>query len=251
MLKINAISSSSRGNCFVLVDDKEELMLECGLNYSLIYKYINKEKLKGVLVSHSHSDHLNLDSVKMINKPLFSNEMTIAKANSFCGEKVVLKANKVAKIGGFNVLPFPVYHDVENYGYLIKHNASGHKIVFITDSSSFNNLHFNDIDTFIVETNNSIEWLENKENFSFKDKRTYGEFGHCSIEDTIDFLKENINYNTKNVILIHIASHYKNYKEFENKVKKEFPKLNVVAINPQHIGENEIILKEDIDINFD
>ena len=251
MLKINVISSSSRGNCFILSDNKEDLMIDCGLKYDQIYKFVDKEKLKGVIISHSHGDHFNCNTLKTLNKCLYSNETTIRKANSFCGDKVVLKTNEIAKISGFNVLPFLVYHDVENYGYLIKHIKSNHKIVFITDSSTYSNLHFKDIDTFVVEANNSEKWVEDKEELDIKDKRTYGEFGHCSIEKTIEFLKENVNHNTKNIILIHIASHYKEYKKFANMVKEIFPKINVYAIDPQHIGKNEFILKEDIDIIFD
>ena len=251
MLNINVLGSSSRGNCFILSDNKENLMLECGMRYEQIYKLIDKEKLKGILISHQHTDHLNQNTLKALNKPVFSNKSVIDSIFGLVNEKIVLQANKGAKIGGFTILPFLLYHDVENYGYLIKHNESGHKIVFITDSSSYSNLHFKDIDTFIVEANNSEEWLDNKEELDYKDIRNYGEFGHCSIEKTIEFLKLNVNHNTKNIILVHIASNFENYLEFKQKVKKEFPKINVIAINPQLKEPLEIELKKDIDISFD
>lgn len=251
MLNINVIGSSSKGNCFILKDSKEHLMIECGLRYNQIYKLVDKDKMLGVLISHQHTDHLNIDTLKSLNKPVFSNKSVIDSIFGLVNNKNELQANKIANLGGFTILPFLLYHDVENYGYLIKHNESGHKIVFITDSSSYSNLHFKDIDTFIVEANNSEKWIENKEELDCKDFRTYGEFGHCSIEKTIDFLKENVNHNTKNIILIHIASHFENYIEFEQMVQKEFPKINVIAIDPQLKEPLEITLKKDIDISFD
>lgn len=251
MLKLKVLGSSSLGNCYILENDTEELMIECGVRYSKIFNYIDDKKMIGVLVSHKHSDHLNVDTLKMVNKPVYSNEMTLNSIEHYVGAKSPLQATKIVKIGGFVVMPFLVYHDVDNFGYLIKDKVSNHKVVFITDSSTYTNIHFKDIDTFIVEANNSEKWLEEKNDLEFKDYRTYSEFGHCSIEKTIEFLKENVNHNTKNIVLIHISSSYEDYEEFGRMVKKEFPKLNVYAVNPRLKEPLEIVLKEDSKINFD
>lgn len=55
MLALKILGSSSRGNCFVLNDNSEQLMLDCGLSYNKIYNNFDKEKLLGVLISHQHT----------------------------------------------------------------------------------------------------------------------------------------------------------------------------------------------------
>lgn len=150
-------------------------------------------------------------------------------------------------------MPFDTYHDVPNNGYLIKHNPSGMKILYIIDTSSVSNLHFKDIDIFIIEANHSWEWLIEKEEMDFKDYRTYGDKGHLSVEDTIEFLLNNINHNTKKIILTHISSSCENYIEMQDKVKNAInnDNIEIIAINPNLKDPLEVVLKEDFNINFD
>lgn len=157
------------------------------------------------------------------------------------------------QVGEFTIVAFEVYHDVKNYNYLLKHNPSGIKILYITDTSSISNLTFKDIDIFLIEANNSITWLEDKEHFEFKDYRTYGEQGHLSVEDTLEFLQYNVNHNTKKVILCHISSSANDYKEMETIIRDGLNNKNieVIAIDPNLKKPLEITLKEEIDIYFD
>lgn len=253
MLKLNVYGSSSAGNCFILEDNYEQIMLDCGI--SKIENKIDVSKLSAILISHKHLDHTKgIKTLKdYYNKKIYSNIDVLSTLPILDNQKEVLNEEEKIVIGNFIVLPFKVYHDVENYGYLIKHIPSNLKILYIIDTSDICNLSFNDIDVFIIEANHSYKWLEEKEDLDYKDIRTYGEQGHLAIEDTIDFLKLNINHNTKKIILTHISRSFDDYKSFENLVKGEInnTKIEVIAINPRLKDCLEITLKEDLDFNFD
>jgi phosphoribosyl 1,2-cyclic phosphodiesterase len=172
-------------------------------------------------------------------------------------QKYILNEMEKVEVGSFTILPFEVYHDTKNFNFLIKHNPSGMKILHITDTSSISNLEFKDVDIFVVEANHSWQWLMEMEEYNYKESRSFGEEGHMAIEDTIDFLNNNINHNTKQIVLIHLSSVIENHLDFENKVKTELfvkykDSINVTAINPKLSNPLEIILKKELEgYNFE
>lgn len=253
MLKLKVYGSSSSGNCFILDDGNEQIMIDCGV--SKIENKIDVSKLNAILLSHKHLDHTKgIKTLKnYYNKKIYSNNDTLATLPILDNQKEVLNEEEKVIIGNFIVLPFNVYHDATNYGYLIKHIPSNMKILYIIDTSSISNLSFKDIDVFIIEANHSYSWIEDKEELDFKDIRTYGNQGHLAIEDTIDFLELNVNHNTKKIVLTHISRSFDDYKSFENLVKGKInnTKIEVIAINPKLKDCLEITLKEDLDFNFD
>ena len=166
-------------------------------------------------------------------------------------QKQIVEEGRIFEINDLAIMPFEVYHDVKNFGYLIKDKISGMKILYIIDTSSINNLHFKDIDVFIIEANHSWQWLAEKEQMDFKDYRTYGEQGHLDIESCIEFLQMNANHNTSKIILTHISSSFEDYEQFADIVKQSLDlDVEVYAINPKLTEPVEIILQEDLNFDF-
>ncbi len=57
------LASGSSGNCHVLSDGKQQLLIDAGLSGKQIQNRLQEagmapEKLSGILVSHEHSDHI-------------------------------------------------------------------------------------------------------------------------------------------------------------------------------------------------
>lgn len=251
MLKLKVLGSSSKGNCFVLYDNDKNLIIDCGCKNTI--EKVDITKTIGILISHLHTDH-NDDTrnIKGIyNGKFYANKETLNVLPIIDAQKYEITSGIPFEIDNFKIMPFDVYHDVPNNGYLIKHMPSGMKILYIIDTSSVSNLKFNDIDIFIIEANHSYEWLKQKETLDVKDYRTYET--HLAVEDTIEFLSNNKNHNTKKIILTHISRSCTNYLEIENKVKDAINNSNieVIAIDPHLKKSIEIILKEDINISFD
>lgn len=253
MLKLRILGSSSHGNCFVLYDNEENLIIDCGCKNTI--EKVDITKTMGILISHLHTDHCrDVRNIKDVyNYKFYSNKDTLDTLPILDNQKYITEYGKPFEINQFKIMPFSVYHDVPNNGYLVKHIPSGMKILYIIDTSSVTNLKFSDVDIFIIEANHSWEWLEQKEEPDIKDYRTYGNEGHLSVEDTIEFLLNNVNHNTKKIILTHISSSCENYLEMKEKVESAInnKKIEVIAIDPHLKEPLEVVLKEDININFD
>ena len=248
VISLKVYGSSSKGNCFKLSSATTNVLLDAGIGKDNVIKDI--KNLNGILITHAHLDHCG--GVKTIKdyykKQFYANETVLNILPIIDNQKFLIKDGVPFEINDFKIVPFEVYHDTLNYNFLIKDMKSGIKILYIIDTSDISNLHFNDIDIFIIEANHSYEWLEEKEELDFKDYRTYGNQGHLAVEDTIEFLKQNINHNTKKVILTHISSSCEDYKQIENMVIDGLNNKNieVIAINPHLKEPLEIVLKEDI-----
>lgn len=241
MIKLKIISSSSKGNCYILSNKDTSIMLDCGSR-----KIINEDikNIAGVLLSHSHLDHIGLvPKIKdYYNYKFYGNKSTIDILPVIDEQKKIVESGKLFEIGSFSIIAFDLEHDVDNYGYLIKDNISGYKLVYITDTGSIN-YKFKDIDCFLIESNCDEDMLSYDD---FKEVRLYNT--HLSMQQTAKFLKDNVNHNTKHCILCHISSSEENYKKHEKYVKKELNKkqIKVIAINPKMEKSKEIILKKEL-----
>lgn len=184
-----------------------------------------------------------------VNCKFYSHKECLDMLPIIDSQKQVINELEPFNVGNFKVVATEVYHDVKNYLYLVKHLPSNMKILYVTDTSSFDNISTKDVDVFCIECHHDNEWLEQKEEIDYVDIRNYSNVGHLSLQDCIEFLKKNINVNTKFVFLMHISSSFDNYKEFEEKVRNAINNENiqVTAINPHLKEPLEIVLKEDLE----
>lgn len=245
-MKLISKASSSHGNCHILLGKKEALMLDCGItNLAFASKY----NLVGVLLSHTHKDH-----VLGLTKSNFLGNVKIYGGKSTLDECVgvmpflkhdVSVSNRIFIGDEWVIKPFLVPHDRTNYAYLIYHKISRKKILYITDVGCLDEYAFDDINTYIIECNYDEDYYKQIDDASYtriltseeqselaKYRRLSSGNGHLSIQQCIEFLKRDLNNNTKNIILIHISSTLKNYKKVQERVASELPNnVKVVAIN--------------------
>lgn len=79
-------------NCYVLINDKECLVIDPGDDYPKIKEIVGEKKVLGVLITHSHFDHigalrnfLTKRSIKIFKKSnLTENKYTIGNFNFEC-----------------------------------------------------------------------------------------------------------------------------------------------------------------------
>ena len=124
-------------------------------------------------------------------------------------------------VGTFEIIPFPVHHDVTNFGYLIKSVETKEKLLFVTDTYYVDYV-FKGISHMMVEANYSVDTL----NEAVEDGQTAAEIkrrlyqSHMDIENTIALLKANNTQNTiKQVYLLHLSANNASATDFKKRVQ--------------------------------
>ena len=149
------IGSSSKGNCIVVEDI---LMLDCGVSYSKIKKYLSKVKL--VFISHVHQDHLLPSTIKKIayNYPtikFITGSEDVVKKLVDCNVNkkniYVLKNGIRYDLGLIKVRLITLYHDVENYG--LKWEKNSKKGIYVVDTERIDHIVAQDYDLYLIENN--------------------------------------------------------------------------------------------------
>jgi len=224
-MRLKVIASSSSGNCYLLENENEVLMLECGLTFKKIQEGLNYNtgKVVGCLVTHEHKDHSK--SIDQLNKnsiDVYASQGTIEALGLEESYRLkVIKAHEKIKVGGFIVLPFDTHHDAEeSLGFLIQHKDMG-KMLFLTDSY-YCKYKFKGLDHILVECNYKKEILnENIESGVIpewlRDRITKS---HFEIENVKDFFKSSDLSSTKNIVLIHLSSQNSDKELFKSEVEK-------------------------------
>lgn len=202
-MKLTVLGSGSSGNCYLLHNEKECLVIEAGVPVIEVKKALDFQisKIVGVIVSHEHKDHSKyVSDYHKVGIPVFKPyEIVAAPLNMF---------------GNFSIRHFSVVHDVECYGFLIEHKEFG-KLLFATDTE-YIRYRFKSLNHVLIEANYSKELL--KEYHKVLGDRI--KLSHMEIDTTCEFLEVNSNPNLYNVLLLHLSDKISNEQLFIDKAKK-------------------------------
>jgi phosphoribosyl 1,2-cyclic phosphodiesterase len=147
------ISSGSKGNC-VIVND---VMIDCGVPFKDIKKELYT--IKYLLITHTHSDHLNRRTIEQISSKfprieIIGNYEVHAAWN--CNH--IANAGFEVETEDYNFFPFDCVHDVLTYGFTW--DFEGQKIIFATDTTTLENAPEGKFDWFFIESNHDEAKLE-------------------------------------------------------------------------------------------
>lgn len=224
-MQLQILGSSSKGNCYILQNENESLIIECGVNISDIKKALNFSfaKVSGCLVTHEHGDHAkSINEVMLMGVDIYTSRGTIRALGLDVNHHLLhtIKAGEVAQVGNFKVLPFKVNHDVvEPLGFIINHPETGN-VLFITDtfyvSDTFKNIH-----NIIIEANFSQEIIDEKvrkgSSPDFLRNRIFK--SHMSLETCKKTLKANDLSKVHNIVLIHLSDSNSNAAQFQREIE--------------------------------
>lgn len=238
-MKLKVIGSNSKGNAYLLENEDEALLIECGVNFSKIKKAIgfNISKIVGCIVTHEHQDHCKaIKDVMSAGIKVFTNKGTFEALNipsdfDNCHHKAgVLHGIDEFKIGGFRIMSFDVKHDANDpCGFLINHPDTGN-VLFLTDTY-YTPYTFKNLNNIIIEANYSKKIIDNK-----MEKGSMPNFlrnrilkSHMSLETCIKVLKANNLKAVNNIVLIHLSDGNSDENYFLNEVTKATSKNVTVA----------------------
>lgn len=204
---VKVIRTGSKGNSYALYSESGQiLLLDLGIPKKEIIKAINYDisNVAGAIVSHCHKDHsLSADDFKLYGVPVIE---------PYKEEKLL----QVKQIGNFKIRSFDLPHDgTENRGFLIE--VDNQKVLYMTDFEyckySFKKSKINHM---LIECNYQKEYVEHSSvNFSHKVK------GHCSLDYTKRFIKDNETDSLRTVIMIHRGISTTNPDECVEEVEKD------------------------------
>jgi len=241
-MRLTILGSSSSGNSYILHNDKEALIIECGIRFSEVKQTLNFDitKVVGCLITHEHGDHS-----KYVNDVLNCRIMVFASSGTIKGMKlktsiqpIAVESEKQFGIGNFKILPFRTKHDCnEPLGFLISHQEIG-TMLFATDTY-YLPFTFSGLTNILLECNYSDEILnENiQKGIVHPALRDRTMLSHMSLKTCIKTLQANNLSKVNNIILIHLSSRNSDEIYFQKIVSEK-------------TGKNVIIAKKGLEIEF-
>jgi phosphoribosyl 1,2-cyclic phosphodiesterase len=221
-MKLTVLGSSSSGNCYILENDTEILIIELGIKFQIVKKAIrfNVSKVVYALCSHEHGDHsCAVKEALAAGINVVMSKGTQVALNIKSHRIINIGHAQKYKAGNFEVMAFDIKHDCkEPLGFLIRHPETG-TIVFITDSY-FVEYTFPGINNIMIEANYSDEIINdnmiNGKLINFVRDRTIN--SHMSIDTCKDFLKANDLSAVNNIVLIHLSANNGDANSFKKQV---------------------------------
>lgn len=218
---MKCLGSGSSGNCYLLENDKECLIIECGIPFIEIQRALKFDisKIVGCLASHEHKDHMGYaNEIIDYGFMIYTNFENAAKFRT--QEHWLIKGlneKETVMIGNFKVCPFYLPHnETANFGYLIEHEEMG-RLLFLTDFE-FCKYKFKNINHIMIEANYSKEILA--ENLADMPNKDHIISGHCDIDTACRFITENKTVNLENIILLHLSEKNSSNEDFIRKVNE-------------------------------
>lgn len=233
-MELTVINSNSAGNGYILQNEREALIIECGVAFSLIKQHLNfnLKKVVGCLITHEHGDH-----AKSIQDAIAAGINVYASA----GTLLALGANKSHRcietfsgdhftLGGFKIYPFDIQHDVaEPLGFVIHHEETG-KILFLTDSF-YCKYTFSGLNQIIIEANYCKSILKSRgitgESPQFLNDRVLR--SHMSIQTCREMLAANDLSQVQKIVLIHLSDGNSDEVRFKSEIEQQTGKMVFIA----------------------
>ncbi len=189
-----SLASGSSGNCQYIATKKIGVLLDAGMSGKYITNgllHINADidKIKAILVTHEHSDHVKGVGILMrkYGLELYVTEKTFSeiepKLGKFDIEKVhFIKKNEDIMIGDIVIHPFPISHDaVDAVAYSFSKNST--KISVVTD---LGHVPFDlltkivDSNLLMIESNHDVDMLNAGKYPYMLKRRILSDKGHIS-----------------------------------------------------------------------
>lgn len=232
-MKLTILGSSSVGNCYILHNETEALILEAGLPFADVRKVLdfNTSIIKGLVLTHEHGDHAkHILQYAENGISCYMSNGTLRNLKSGSHRYNAIETKRITNIGGFQIVPFDVEHDcAEPFGFIIQHADCG-RVVFLTDTH-FCKYKFDAVNHYLIEANYSQKIINDRvysgESKAFLRDRVIQ--SHMSLETCLELLEANDLSHTANIVLLHLSDKNSNADEFRQIVRERTGKQVCIA----------------------
>jgi phosphoribosyl 1,2-cyclic phosphodiesterase len=221
IVKFCVLASGSSGNAALVATEKTRILVDAGLSMRELGKRMaaineNIEDLDAILITHEHSDHIAGVAVLSRRlrkdgklKPFFLTRLTVPAIDWEHSVPVLepFQAGASFRIGDVEVQSFSVPHDaIDPVGFCFQ--AQGVRIGLATDLGYIPasvKFHLQNCDLLMIEANHDVEMLKvGPYPWSVK-QRVMSRVGHLSNLVVADFLAQELDSRTEQVVLGHIS----------------------------------------------
>ena len=250
-MRIQVLASGSKGNCTFIESNNTRILIDVGVNYSRIKKSLEKididiNSIDGIIISHTHSDHIGgLSSViKKVNIPVFIKEELYSEIKKIIPEDNIVIIENETTINSIDVKIINASHDVPAFGFIIDDGKN--KILYLTDTGYINRKYYSlleNLDAYIIESNHDEKMLMEGPYPYILKQRVISDKGHLSNRYTGRFLSNTIGDKTKYIILAHLSEKNNTEELALSQVNEELKNNaynNKIIIAKQH-EETEMI----------
>ncbi len=232
-MELKVLGSNSLGNCYVLDNGKEALVIEAGVDIKEVKKAVsfNIARIKGVIVTHQHDDHAG-----HVKQFISCGIRVLALEEVFQSHGITtpvsawsIRAGMGYKMGNFIVDTFPVDHDVPCVGFLVKHPDIG-KLLFITDTMMCRYT-FRGLTQIMIEANYADDILQRRIDSGAVDPAMRPRLlrSHMELETAKGILKANDISQVENIVLIHLSNGNSDERRFVAEVERMTGKMVYAA----------------------
>lgn len=213
-MKIKILASGSKGNSSLIICDNTKLLIDIGLSFARIKSHlelngININDITGLLITHSHSDHIKglktfikeTDIKIYIPKDMYHELEEIVPIDRCVFIEDIFNINDV------NIELIHTSHDTDfSVGYIFEYKKK--TLVYVTDTGYINRRYLKkmeDKNVYVIESNHDEAMLMDGPYPRFLKERVISDRGHLSNKTTAGYLKKIVTDNTKCVVLAHIS----------------------------------------------
>lgn len=222
MLKIDCFASGSSGNLYRVDDGRTNILLECGIPYRQIQKYLDFKvgDIEACLVTHEHSDHCKaVNDMLMRGTNCYMSSGTAEALEIRYDPSTCLIPDKgTALIGTWQVTAFSTQHDAaEPLGFLLDNSAD--RILYATDTY-YLKYRFPACTVMMIECNHSYEIVDRRVAAGVLNKTLAKRLtkSHMSLENLVEFLKANDLSRLREIYLIHLSDANSDEKLFQRTI---------------------------------
>lgn len=205
MIRFINIGSGSKGNATLIYNEDTLIQVDMGLPLKRLKEGLNKigkgvQDIKGVLITHDHSDHIGtITTIKKV--PSYTALGNLPNVDC------VLMPYEDFEIGSFRITPLETSHDATNpIGFIISSGCE--KLLYMTDTGliSDKNLELmRNCDYYIIESNHDLVMLKKSHRPKALKDRIHSDHGHLSNADSSIYIAGVIGPNTKRIYLAHLS----------------------------------------------
>jgi phosphoribosyl 1,2-cyclic phosphodiesterase len=235
VMKLQVISTGSKGNCYVLTAGADILVLDAGVPIRAIIRAVpDWTQICGCLITHEHMDHgRSARELAYLGVNIYASLGTI---DALCPDAALNRFKPVValqsfKVEQFTVLPLDVKHDAaEPLGFMVRYDPTGETLLYATDTY-YLPYTFPGVNYWIVECNYIEDVVTAKSHSGEIDAAVLFRLqrSHMSLRRLIDALKQNDLSKTRAIILVHLSNANSDEKQMIESVRAVAPGVEVYA----------------------